>query len=188
MPDPNNFEEYRDACIKEIKKYLRESQGKAFVLFTSYKLMAEVHEELSNYLEEEGIASFRQGGDLSRHQMLEEFKKDIDSVLFGVSSFWQGVDVPGEALSSVIITRLPFSVPAHPIIEARLEALRAEGKDPFAEYSLPEAIIKLKQGFGRLIRHKDDRGTVVILDSRIINRPYGMAFLRSLPECQMIVQ
>jgi len=187
MPDPNDFEKYKQGCIKEIKRYLAKTHGKAFVLFTSYRLMNEVYEKLSDHLKEKGIVSFKQGDSLSRHQMLEAFKKNIDSVLFGTDSFWQGVDVAGKALSSVIITRLPFSVPDHPIVEARIEDLREQGKDPFIEYSLPEAVIKLKQGFGRLIRRKDDAGMVVILDSRIINKSYGKAFLRSLPECKLVI-
>jgi len=115
--------------------------------------------------------------------MVQEFRENPQSVLFGVDSFWSGVDVPGEALSSVIITRLPFVTPDHPLTEARLESIEAEGGRPFEQYSLPEAILKLRQGVGRLIRAKSDTGTIVILDSRILSKPYGRAFLRALPEC-----
>jgi ATP-dependent DNA helicase DinG len=120
--------------------------------------------------------------------MLETFKRDIGSVIFGVDSFWTGVDVPGEALSNVVITRLPFSVPDHPIAEARMEKIKENGGDPFHEYSLPQAILKLKQGFGRLIRTKYDTGTVYILDSRILHKPYGRKFLSALPECEIIIE
>ena len=109
-------------------------------------------------------------------------------VIFGAESFWQGVDVPGEALSNVIIVKLPFSVPTHPLLEARLEAIRQRGGNPFVDYQVPEAVIKLKQGFGRLIRTKRDSGIVVILDPRVWSKPYGRTFLNSLPDCPRVVE
>ncbi|HEX3817096.1 MAG TPA: helicase C-terminal domain-containing protein, partial [Chthoniobacterales bacterium] len=118
-----------------------------------------------------------------RSRLLEEFKTTPRSVLFGTDSFWMGVDVPGEALSNVIITRLPFAVPDHPLIEAKLELIEARGGDAFTQFSLPEAILKLRQGVGRLIRTKGDRGIIVILDNRIVTKAYGRAFLKALPEC-----
>ncbi|MEI6338029.1 MAG: helicase C-terminal domain-containing protein, partial [Verrucomicrobiota bacterium] len=124
-----------------------------------------------------------QGTGMPAHRMVQEFRENPHSVLFGVDSFWSGVDVPGEALSNVIITRLPFATPGHPLTEARLEAIEAGGGRAFEQYSLPEAILKLRQGVGRLIRAKSDTGMIVILDSRILNKPYGRAFLRALPEC-----
>ncbi len=125
---------------------------------------------------------------MPRSKMVEAFKADVNSVLFGADSFWQGVDVPGEALSNVIIVRLPFRVPSHPLLEARLEEIRRRGGNPFIEYQVPEAVIKLKQGFGRLIRSKADRGIVVILDPRVLSKPYGRTFLSSLPNCPRVVE
>src|SRR5438045_4673800 len=126
-----------------------------------------------------------QGVALTRSKLLEQFKSTPRSVLFGTDSFWGGVDVPGEALSNVIITRLPFAVPDTPLIEAKLELIQQRGGDAFTEFSLPEAILKLRQGVGRLIRTKTDHDIIVILDNRIVTRPYGRAFMQALQKCPL---
>ena len=157
-------------------------------MFTSYKMLEAAARALTPWLARRNIALFAQSDGMPRSKMVEAFKADVNSVIFGADSFWQGVDVPGEALSNVIITRLPFSVPSHPLLEARLEDIRRRGGSPFVEYQVPEAVIKLKQGFGRLIRTKTDRGIVVILDPRVLTKPYGRTFLNSLPQCPRIVE
>lgn len=185
MPHPEDGERYFPALIDQIKEYLLKTGGRAFVLFTNYSLMNQSYEVLLPWMIENQMQPYRQGDGIPRHQMVEAFKKSVSGVLFGTDSFWSGVDVRGEALSNVIITKLPFAVPDHPVTSARYEKIRARGGDPFLEYALPQAVMKFKQGFGRLIRTKNDTGRVVVLDSRILTRYYGRSFLDSLPQCKI---
>ncbi len=182
MPDPRD-PGYQKELERWIAHFVEQTNGRAFVLFTSYRDMQQLAAQMQKFFVEKGMNLLVQGGGMPRGQLLEQFKTTPRSVLFGTDSFWGGVDVPGEALSNVIITRLPFAVPDHPLIEAKLELVEERGGDAFTEYSLPEAILKLRQGVGRLIRTKSDRGIIVILDNRIVTKPYGRSFLAALPKC-----
>jgi ATP-dependent DNA helicase DinG len=175
---------YQSFLVNFIRETLLTSEGKALVLFTSYSQMNHTYEQVEPALTAQGITVFRQGN-LDRAQLLDNFIKDTHSVLFATSSFWEGVDSPGETLEVLILCRLPFSVPTHPVAQARPAAISARGGNPFFELSLPEAIIKLKQGFGRLIRRKSDRGVVLILDSRVLTKNYGKLFINSLPPARL---
>lgn len=182
IPEPD-APDYLRALPPALLAFIRRTQGKALVLFTSTVTMQTVARAMAEDLEEEGIRLLVQGAEMSRTDLLDTFRRDIHSVLFGLDSFWMGVDVPGEALEHVIITRLPFSVPTHPLVEARLEDVERRGERPFFAYSLPEAVLKLRQGAGRLIRSATDRGVVSILDTRILRRSYGKVLLDALPRC-----
>jgi ATP-dependent DNA helicase DinG len=186
MPDPRSGEGFDEAVADEVVRAVVRSEGRAFVLFTSYRMLDRVHELTRFEIEGRGYRVLRQGGGLPRSRLLELFREDVSSVLFGTNSFWQGVDVPGEALSHVVIAKLPFDVPDRPLVQARTQEIEARGGNSFMEYSLPRAVLRLKQGFGRLIRKQDDRGAVTILDPRVVTKRYGRLFLESLPECEVV--
>jgi len=188
MPDPSTeAAKYDEALIPRIQKHVLETQGRAFVLFTSYRSLKQCADRLTRWFVQQNMTLLCQGDGTNRTQLLDRFKKEERAVLFGTESFWQGVDVPGDALQNVIITKLPFSVPDHPLLEARVERIRENGGNPFMDYQVPEAAIKLRQGFGRLIRSATDHGQVVILDPRIRTKRYGKLFLDSLPACRVVI-
>ena len=176
MPDPRDPDFVASAAVT-IERVLRITRGRAFCLFTSYSQMRALYDRLLPVLDFPLLLH----GTAPRKALLEEFRSTPNSVLFGTSSFWQGVDVQGEALSCVIIDRLPFAVPSDPVVQARMRAIEESGGRPFFDYQVPEAVLTLKQGFGRLIRSLEDRGVLVLLDPRITRQRYGQIFLQSLP-------
>jgi len=183
LPNPNE-PAFIDSAAQAVSRYVRKTQGSAFVLFTSYEMLEAIAQKCADSLAENDIQLLQQGAGFDRTVLLKRFKTGDSCALFGTDSFWQGVDVPGQALSNVIIVRLPFAVPDQPLIAGRLEQIRQLGGNPFYDYQLPSAILKFKQGFGRLIRTKTDRGIVVILDSRVVNKRYGQKFLDAIPNCR----
>jgi ATP-dependent DNA helicase DinG len=183
IPSPDR-PQFADELGRLVLQSVIISDGRALVLFTSYSLLRKIYLELQPALQKAGIRALMQG-EAPRHQLTQVFKQDKTSVLFATDSFWEGVDVVGEALENVILTKLPFSVPKEPVIEARVEAIEKAGGNSFLEYSVPQAVIKFKQGFGRLIRSKNDRGSIMIFDRRVLERHYGQIFLDSLPECRL---
>ena len=163
-----------------------QTNGGAFVLFTSHKMLTDAANLLKTRIDARGYPMLVQGYGMPRGAMLDQFRSQENAVLFGTGSFWQGIDVRGEKLRNVVIVKLPFAVPDEPLTEAKLEAIRRRGGNPFMDLSVPEAVIKLKQGFGRLIRAKSDRGIVAILDHRVRTKRYGRAFLDALPPCRVV--
>jgi ATP-dependent DNA helicase DinG len=188
MPDPaSQPREFEEASLGMICKFLEKSQGSAFVLFTSYQFLQRTGKVLESWCRQRGFPLFAQGQGMTRNRMLDEFRASKNGVLLGVDSFWQGVDVQGEALSNVIITRLPFIVPDLPLAQARHEAVQQKGGNGFYDLHIPQAVLKLKQGVGRLIRSSTDKGIIVILDPRILTKGYGKRFLQALPKSRLFV-
>jgi ATP-dependent DNA helicase DinG len=176
MPEPN-APDFLDRLVLMVRPVLAASGGRAFILFTSYRALQYVAERLRGDL----VHPLYVQGDAPRSQLLDRFRESQGGVLLGTSSFWEGVDIKGEALSCVIIEKLPFAAPNDPVLQARLELLRKQGLNPFMSYQVPQAAIALKQGVGRLLRDPSDRGVVVIADVRLKTKPYGIVFLESLP-------
>ncbi|MBO8170746.1 MAG: ATP-dependent DNA helicase DinG [Bacillaceae bacterium] len=180
-------EEYLNHLVLSLKQVAEVTSGRMLVLFTSYDMLHRVYHPLKEALKSSGIEVFGHGIDsTSRSILLRKFKSNHQSILLGTSSFWEGVDIPGEALSCLVIVKLPFTPPYHPVAEARTDLLKKQGKNPFMELSVPQAVIKFKQGFGRLVRSRHDKGIVIIFDRRIVEARYGRQFIQSLPESTIV--
>ena len=188
IPEPNNYKDnsvYNSKLNTFIKDSIIATKGSSFVLFTSYNQLKRSYEDVEPSLREVGLRTFYQG-EMEKSKLLERFKDEIDSNLFATDSFWEGVDAPGDTLRYVVLTKLPFRMPTEPIEEARIEDMEKKGINPFVDYTLPQAVIKFRQGFGRLIRQHSDYGVVALLDSRVLTKFYGKLFFRSLPKCKFI--
>ena len=188
LPDPARTSEaaYNLALAKSLETLLEACGGRSMVLFTSHKQLKAMFDALHQPLSLLGLELFADGQNGNRSSLLDELRANDKAVVFGANTFWEGVDLPGSYLTSLLIVRLPFSPPGQPLVEARTELLEAEGKDPFNQYSLPQAVLRFKQGYGRLIRTTEDWGVVVVMDNRIINRSYGRVFLKSLPDSRCV--
>jgi DNA polymerase-3 subunit epsilon/ATP-dependent DNA helicase DinG len=181
MPEPGK-PGYQRALEQTLIALARATRGRMLVLFTSHSAVRSTYQTINGVLESEGIPVLGHGIDGQPRQLVERFKTTPQAVLMGTASLWEGIDVVGEALSVVVIAKLPFAVPTDPIFAARSESF----DDPFSEYAVPQTVLKFKQGFGRLIRAKTDRGVVAVLDRRVTSKGYGKAFLESLPECTQV--
>ena len=179
IPEPSDRHGHQRAVETGLISICRATGGRALVLFTSYDQLKRTSQAISPILAKHEIQVYEQGEGASAHSLLETFRSADRAVLLGTRAFWEGVDVPGAALSVLVIVKLPFDVPSDPIIAARSETF----EDPFNQYSLPEAILRFRQGFGRLIRTQYDRGVIVILDKRVLSKRYGRMFIESLPQC-----
>jgi ATP-dependent DNA helicase DinG len=184
LPDPANTSElvYNLALKESLSQILEACGGRTLVLFTSHRQLRIMYEEMTGFLTDRGLELFADGINGNRNSLLEELRSNEQAIVFGANTFWEGIDLPGLALTSLVIIRLPFTPPGQPLMEARTEHLRKSGQDPFYKYSLPQAVLRFKQGYGRLIRSNKDWGVVVVLDNRIIHKRYGRVFLKSLPE------
>ena len=185
ISDPKDTEEFKRDVIDSIKFILNITHGRTLILFTSYEMLNKAYDALNRLNSSNRLNSlnFLRQGEMDSYKLIEEFKNGDNLVLLGTHTFWQGIDIPGDALQCVIIVRLPFQVPDDPVTEARLEKLKENGKNPFIHYQIPNAILMFKQGFGRLIRTQSDKGIVAILDPRVRTRFYGERFLSALPDC-----
>jgi DNA polymerase-3 subunit epsilon/ATP-dependent DNA helicase DinG len=182
IPEPKEAHPFQKAAEETLVRLAKATGGRMLALFTSYAQLQRTSRAIEGPLAKADITVYEQGEGASASALLDVFKETPRAVLLGTRAFWEGVDVPGEALSVLVITKLPFDVPSDPIVEARSESF----DDPFNEYMLPEAILRFRQGFGRLIRTQTDRGVVAILDKRILSKQYGRLFMESLPDCTVI--
>ena len=178
------FQQYIETALSAL---IQAAEGRTLVLFTSYESLKSAHKTVSLKLRGFTGRIMKQGDD-DNGKLLDAFKKEKESVLFATDSFWQGIDIPGESLSQVIIVKLPFTVPNDPVFVARAEAIEKKGGSSFMELSVPEAVIKYRQGIGRLIRRSDDKGVVVVLDRRIYEKRYGQIFIASMPDCKKVYE
>ena len=181
IPEPLDTRNYQRSMEQSIVRLAKATGGRMLVLFTNYAQLKRTSQNISGPLSEAGVLVYEQGEGASPNTLLETFRDSDKAVLLGTRAFWEGVDIPGQALSVLVITKLPFDVPTDPIVAARSETF----DDPFNEYNLPEAILRFRQGFGRLIRTQSDRGVVAILDRRILTKRYGKLFMDSLPTCNV---